>query len=152
MKTRNLITLIFSLLLLFPVLVSAKGEDNWLTNYDEAKAKAQKENKTLMLYFAGTDWCKPCILLKRQIFETQEFEDFANDNLVIVMLDFPRLKKNKLPKEQITHNEALAEKYNQEGSFPLVVFTDTNGKVLDKSGFKSDGATAYIKYVKSIMK
>jgi len=35
-----------------------------------------------------------------------------------------------LPREQAQHNEALAEKYNPDGKFPLTLLLDANGKVI----------------------
>ena len=32
---------------------------NWNTNFDEAKIKAEKENKNILLVFSGSDWCGP---------------------------------------------------------------------------------------------
>ena len=40
---------------------------NWLTNFDEAKAKATNEHKNILLVFSGTDWCAPCIKLDKFI-------------------------------------------------------------------------------------
>ena len=38
--------------------------------------------------------------------------------------DFPRKKKNLLPKPQQKNNNKLAEKYNSNGHFPFVVVLD----------------------------
>jgi hypothetical protein len=53
-----------------------------------------------------------------------------------LLADFPRQKKNQLPKEKQELNDKLAEKYNPEGEFPYMVLLDAEGKVLRKwSGF-----------------
>lgn len=54
----------------------------------------------------------------------------AGQNLVLLNADFPRRKKNLLPPEQAKKNDALAERYNKEGNFPLTLLLDANGKVL----------------------
>ena len=41
-----------------------------------------------------------------------------------------RNKKNKLSPEQTKQNEALAEKYNNEGKFPLTILVNSDGKVV----------------------
>ena len=46
----------------------------------------------------------------------------------------------------------LAEKYNLEGSFPLVVILDKNGKVLGKMGFKNVSPEEYIKMIHAFEK
>jgi len=123
----------------------------WKLSYESALSEARAEDKLVMLYFAGSDWCKPCILLKREVFDTPTFQDFAKENLVLVKLDFPRLKKNRISKEQVAHNETLADRFNHEGAFPLVVFLDANEHVLAKSGYQPGGPKSYIRYVKGLM-
>jgi thioredoxin-related protein len=102
----------------------------WLTDMDKAESMAQESHKLIVLSFSGSDWCIPCIRLHQQIFESESFKKYAEDNLILVNADFPRLKKNRLSKEQTRQNEALAEKYNPHGSFPLTLLLDANGKVL----------------------
>jgi L-amino acid N-acyltransferase YncA len=43
----------------------------------------------------------------------------------------------------------LAEKYNKNGSFPLVVLLDKSGKVIGMTGFKNVSAMEYIKLMHS---
>ncbi|GAB4018308.1 hypothetical protein GCM10028808_52440 [Spirosoma migulaei] len=103
---------------------------NWELNFDQAKTEAAQSHKFILLNFSGSDWCGPCIKLKKTIFESAEFNQYAADHLVLVRADFPRLSKNQLDARQIAHNETLAEKYNKQGKFPLTVLLDANGKVL----------------------
>lgn len=148
MRILKSIVLILSVGML-PVLGEKSGpEEIWQTDYTVALSRSKMEHKVIMLYFAGSDWCKPCILMKRDIFDTDTFKAFANDNLIAVKLDFPRLKKNKLPKELTKQNEAFAEKFNSQGVFPLVVFINENEEVIDNSGYQSGGPEAYIEYLK----
>jgi thioredoxin-related protein len=123
----------------------------WQTDYVQSIAQAKKENKVLMLYFSGSDWCKPCIIWKKEVFDTDTFQQFANEEFVSVKLDFPRLKKNRLPEAQVKQNESLAEKYNSEGVFPLVVFIDSNGVVLEKSTYRAGGPDEFVTYVETIL-
>lgn len=104
--------------------------NNWLTNFDQAKSEALQEKKFILLNFSGSDWCAPCIRLKSEIFSTDAFLDFAEQNLVLANADFPRLKKNQLDKNQVRHNEELAEKYNPEGKFPLTLLLNSSGKLI----------------------
>ncbi len=119
----------------------------WLTDFAKAKQLAQKESKYILIYFSGSDWCKPCIKMKKEIFETPAFKDFAKKNMICVLADFPRYKKNKLPKEQSIHNETLAEKYNREGIFPHTVLTDATGHVLNKTTYQAGGPELFINYL-----
>jgi len=103
---------------------------NWMGNYDEALKQAGETNKQILINFSGSDWCGPCIRLRKEILETEAFEKYALENLVLVRADFPRQKKNRLTAEQTKLNEALAERYNPDGKFPFTVLTDAKGKVI----------------------
>lgn len=118
---------------------------NWNLNFEAAKKEAKSSNKLMMLNFAGSDWCGPCIKMTRDIFEKENFVQYANEHLVLIRADFPRSKKNQLAPEQIKHNEALAEKYNPQGKFPLTLLLDANGKILKTwDGFKSGTPEQFI--------
>lgn len=112
------------------ILIVALIPLQWGTDLDAAKKTAREKNQLILLSFSGSDWCAPCILTKREYFENESFLKMAKDNLVLVNADFPRKKKNKLSEEQAKKNDALAEKYNKEGNFPLTLLLDANGKVL----------------------
>lgn len=102
----------------------------WETDFEKAKEKAAKEHKFILLNFSGSDWCIPCINLKRTIFENTSFQNFADSNLVLTNADFPRLKKNQLTKDQQKSNEKLADKYNPAGIFPYTLLLNAEGKLL----------------------
>lgn len=117
-------------ILLISFLSIVLNAGDWFTNFEEAKAIAEKENKYILLNFSGSDWCAPCIKMKQEVFESKTFLSMAEKQLILVRADFPRSKKNQLTKEQIKHNEALAEKYNPEGKFPLTLLLESNGKII----------------------
>ena len=116
-----------SLIISFCFLLFTSSAD-WSLDFDKAKTEASQENKYILLNFSGSDWCIPCIKLKKDIFESEVFKKYAADNLVLLRADFPRLKKNQLDAKQTSHNESLADKYNAEGKFPLTVLIDAKGK------------------------
>ncbi|MGN6165052.1 MAG: thioredoxin family protein [Flavisolibacter sp.] len=102
----------------------------WLSNMQQAKTEAAQSHKYILLNFSGSDWCGPCIRMHKEIFDSEIFEKYASENLVLVNADFPRLKKNQLSKEQTNQNESLADQYNKDGKFPFTILLDTQGKVL----------------------
>ena len=102
----------------------------WGTDLDAAKKLAHDQNKLILLNFSGSDWCAPCILTRRDYFESETFIQMAKEDLVLINADFPRKKKNQLPADQAKKNDALAEKYNKEGNFPYTLLLDANGNVL----------------------
>ena len=123
----------------------------WLGDFNEAKIDATKEHKRILINFSGSDWCGPCIRLRKEILETGTFDDYAKDHLVLVRADFPRQKKNQLSKEQIKLNESLADKYNAEGKFPYTLLVDENGKVLKTwDGFPNESPEQFVADVSAV--
>jgi len=104
--------------------------NGWHYNLNEALQLARKQHKYILLNFSGSDWCGPCIMLRKQILDNPEFLQMADTTLILVNADFPRDKKNQLSKEQQTLNDAMADKYNSQGKFPYTLLLDANGKVL----------------------
>ena len=142
-------TALLSLLLFISATCFAQ---DWKYNVDEAKALAARENKNIVLVFSGSDWCAPCIKLDRNIWQSEEFKNESSRKWVLLKADFPKKKQNALPQAQQEHNDKLAEKYNQEGNFPLVVVIDKTGKVLGKTGFKNISPKEYIALLHSFEK
>lgn len=126
---------------------SVTFSQEWETNFEKALEIAHKNDKKVVLVFQGSDWCAPCIKLERSVWNTVEFKDFAKKHYVMVKADFPKRKKNKLSKEQQTHNNKLAEKYNKKGYFPYVVVFNNKGKVLGTTSYKKMSVTDYIKHL-----
>ena len=124
---------------------------NWYQDLDTAKKDALAHDKIVMLYFSGSDWCKPCIQLNRNILETETFTKYATGNFVPVKLDFPKMKKSRHSKNQLIYNESLAEKYNPNGVFPLLVFLDKNDKMIGFTGFSEVSPQAYIDLIDKII-
>lgn len=139
---------IVMLLILLTSLVSFSQD--WKYNFEEAKKTAQKENKNIIVIFSGSDWCAPCIKLDKNIWQSEEFKKESAENWVLVRANFPRKKANQLSEEQTALNRELAEKYNKEGSFPLVVVLTPTGKVLGKMGFKNVSPEEYIKMIHAL--
>ena len=145
---RNLFAMIG--LLIFVSAFTLPTSTPWLTDMDQAKAKAAKEDKFILMSFQGSDWCANCMRLEKDLFENSAFDGFAKDNLVLLKLDFPARKKNQLPAEQKAHNEKLAEKYNKSGSFPMVLILDSDGKVVGKMKHPSKSVNEYLSSLRKI--
>jgi len=123
----------------------------WFTDFQSAQTQAQKEHKQMLLNFSGSDWCGPCIRLTREVFQSADFEQLATEELVLVRADFPRSKKNQLSKEQQQKNDALAERYNEKGSFPLTLLLDENGHVIKSwEGFPVNQANGFLKELREL--
>lgn len=137
-------------LAVIPLLVLMCSFVNWHYNLQEAEQLARTSHKYVLLNFSGSDWCGPCIRLHKEVFASSEFAAFADTSLVMVNADFPRNGKNQLPASQQKINDALAEKYNTNGDFPLTVLLNPDGKVIKKwEGIPKGTTTDFIEDIKS---
>ena len=148
------------ILLLLTVSVSLNGfaqEDlTWHTDMDKAYEIAAKENKTLLLFFTGSDWCGWCTKLQNEVFKTSDFEKWSND-LVLVELDFPR----RTPQDATikAQNQQLQSMFKVRG-YPSVHFVSPeklpNGKMnlnnLGKTGYVRGGAGEWLQVANNIVK
>lgn len=131
---------VFLIIFLFTTLAVVAQKDantlDWLTNIEEAQKLSKKQNKTILVYFTGSDWCAPCKMLKEDFFSSTEFKQKA-DNFILVIIDYPR-RIDILPEKQMEYNRKVMNKYNKEKTFPNVVMLNSNGKELGNlSGYSS---------------
>lgn len=124
----------------------------WSESFTNAQALAKEEGKNVVIVFAGSDWCAPCIRLEREIWESRSFNSLAGEDFVFYKADFPRRKANKLSEEVAAQNGQLAEKYNTNGAFPLVVVISPEGKVLGKTGYKKVTPAEYLAILQGFAK
>jgi thiol:disulfide interchange protein len=94
----------------------------WSTDLEAAVQKAKKENKSVLVEFTGSDWCPPCIMMRKNVFSKPEFVEKASENYVLVEIDVPKGNEEVAKK-----NQPIAEKYEIEG-FPTVILLDAEGK------------------------
>lgn len=123
----------------------------WQPDFERAKQIAKEKHELILLNFSGSDWCGPCIRMKKEIFENEVFSKMADTTVVLFNADFPRNKKNQLDKLTQKQNEALADKYNPEGKFPFTLLLDANGGILKSwDGLPNENAELFAKQIKSI--
>jgi len=71
------------------------------------------------------------VRLKNNVFETRDFKEYADGNLVLLEIDFPRHKRQKTSlKEQ---NRSLADAFGITG-YPSVFLCDAQGHMIRKLG------------------
>jgi len=98
---------------------------NWQTDFKTAKATAKEQNKPMLVYFTGSDWCKPCVKLKKDFFNTPEFAQAAED-YVIVMLDIP-YRDDIISMDQKKTNKEVQKKL-RVSKFPTLLAMDSRGR------------------------
>jgi protein disulfide-isomerase len=120
---------------------------DWQTDYAKALAMAKFQNKRVLLDFTGSDWCGPCIELRKRVFSRPDFSAYADKNLVLVEIDYPQRKKQSddLKKQ----NEKLSKQYGiDEKGFPTIMVLDPSGKVLrEVTGYDGETTAGFIAWI-----
>ncbi len=124
------------------IAASAARAADWTEDYAAAVTQAKKEHKMILLNFTGSDWCIWCKRTDKEVFETKAFKDFADKNLVLVTLDYP--KARALSDATKAQNAKLEEKYGIEGFPTLVVLNAKEKVVFSQIGYKEGGAEAFL--------
>ena len=145
--------IIISLFLLTTILIGcSKGgtKDNldWQDNLETALQKAKEENKAVLVNFTGSDWCIWCQRLSNEVFSKNEFEDYADENLILVRLDFP--KNIEQSAETKMYNSQLAQRYGVQG-FPTILLFNSQGKMVLQTGYQPGGPVSYVDHLKSYL-
>lgn len=139
-------------LIVWSMVPSSKNQSSksshWHRNFVEASQQAEEEDKFMLLDFTGSDWCGWCIRLEREVFTQVEFQQYAQQNLVCVTLDFPRQKQ--LPLEERTQNRKLQREYDVKG-FPTIIVLSPSGKYVGKTGYRRGGAVEYVEHLKEMI-
>jgi protein disulfide-isomerase len=120
----------------------------WHSNLEEAIEIAKQDQKVILVNFTGSDWCIWCIRLEDEVFSKDAFQDYTDEKLVLVKLDFPR----SLPQSDETraYNKVLLEKFGIRG-FPTLVLLDENGSEFARASYQEGGAVNYVTYLESII-
>ena len=143
-------TILFStLLFLSSSLFSQVQKLTWHTDLEKAMQISLKEKKPLMLFFTGSDWCGWCIRLQKEVFYMPEFIEWANDNVVLVDIDFPN-NKSKQSTELQQQNNMLYQQFGIQG-YPTIHFVrpdKIDGKIsltkLGNTGYRAGGPPVWI--------
>ena len=129
--------------------------EGWEVSLNKAFALSKETGKPILANFTGTDWCGWCIKLKREVFVTDEFKSWAEENVILLELDFPR--RFKLPSEIAQQNTGLAQAFGVGGYptiwvFSMTIDDETNKSELQglaKTGYVAGGPNAWIKDLES---
>lgn len=128
---------------------TAAGQE-WMTDFSAAKEKAEKENKTLVVDFTGSDWCGWCIKLDEEVFAHEAFKKGVEEKFVLVELDFPQ-DKSKVSEAIQKQNAELQEKYQVRG-FPTILLMDAKGLPFAQTGYQAGGPEKYVAHLNELNK
>jgi hypothetical protein len=106
----------------------------WESNFDVAKQRSIKESKIILIHFVHKSGDAKNIKLEKETFETSEFIDYANKQVVLLKIDLG-IEQTSSDK-QFYHNSIIRERYNSGAVAPFTVITDSDGKVLKTWNYK----------------
>ncbi|MEZ4886932.1 MAG: thioredoxin family protein [Chitinophagales bacterium] len=89
------------------------------TSFDEALAKAKRENKPIFIDFYTT-WCGPCKMMEQSVFTDSGIISLYNQNFVNLKIDAEK-----------GEGIELAQKFRVAG-FPYLVYLDSDGNMVQK--------------------
>tara|TARA_B100000900_G_scaffold411419_1_gene431075 strand:- start:305 stop:790 length:486 start_codon:yes stop_codon:yes gene_type:complete len=152
MKKLLVITLLFASTIGF-----SQEKAKWYIDFEKAAQVSLQTGKPILADFTGSDWCGWCIKLKKEVFNTSQFRDWADQNVVLLELDYPRRKQQdeKIKKQ----NRELQQIFQVRGYPTIHIFNVKVNKEnqlefipLGQSGYVAGGPTPWINKAKSILK
>ena len=148
--------LIVCTLLISSLTLYSQENDGWLLNFDKAAELSMKTGKPILANFTGSDWCGWCIRLKKEVFVTPAFKKWADENVILLELDYPRrTPQTEAIKKQ---NRELQQFFKVRGYPTLHMFNVgiAEGKTqitsLGKTGYVAGGPTPWIANANNYLK
>jgi thiol:disulfide interchange protein len=119
----------------------ASAKTGWLVDLDEAYAISKKQGKPILANFTGSDWCGWCKKLDADVFSKPEFKTWAQKNVVLLEVDFPRHKQ--LPQKNMEQNAALQQALQIRGYPTVYVFNMDKNPTTGQYNINTTGSTGY---------
>lgn len=122
----TLMKMVISAILSFFLIQSGFTQEvNMITDWEEAKESAQKENKQILIILTGSEWCAPCKKMDKRVIGNLEFQEYVRQNLVLFLIDLPGgglVINSKVYQDY----EKFKQEY-QSNALPSLIVTDKNG-------------------------
>jgi protein disulfide-isomerase len=145
MKNKIFLTGIFLILSFTLLPAESYPPEGWTTDLLGAIRESEETGKDLLLNFTGSDWCVWCHRLRDEVFSTDEFKSYADENLVLVFLDFPNGISQS--EETVKQNQVIASMMGVEG-FPTIWLMDSEQVPVVKTGYAQGGPETFISNLK----
>lgn len=117
------------------------SELKWYTSLTEAQKLSNAQHKPIFGFFTGSDWCGWCRKLHADVFSKKEFITWAQKNVILLELDFPRNKQ--LSPELRQQNNELQQFFQVQGYPTCWMFTVTDDPTTNKKNITALGSQGY---------
>jgi len=112
---------------------SAAASQQWLTDYRDALAAAERTGRPVLALFTGSDWCPHCKTLEHNVFGSDIFQTWAENSVVLLMIDLPQAG---ISQEVRNQRSQVCINYGVR-TFPTVLLLGPDGgKITAQSGYK----------------
>lgn len=130
---------------------SSYALEGWGEDLAQGLATAKAEGRCVLVEFTGSDWCPPCMYVRRKVLPSPEFKSFAERNrLVLVELDFPR-DKGKVAPEVRELREQISQRYGVD-AYPTIMLLDAQGYPYARMEGAPASAVEYVHEIQAGMK
>jgi thioredoxin-related protein len=120
---------------------TASALENWLTNYEDALATAERTGRPVLALFTGSDWCPHCKTLENNVFSSEMFREWADSNVVLLMVDLPQ---NGISQAVRSERSQVCIKYGVR-TFPSVLLLAADGsKIAGQAGYTGQSAEVWL--------
>lgn len=117
----------------------------WHQSFARALKESQEQDKPVLLDFAGDDWCEPCRILRKNVFETEQFAEWAESRVVLLEVQVPD------PSQPRSADVVeLTERYSVT-TFPTVLILNSDGDVLGSIEGAFEDSTEWIEVADGIL-
>lgn len=114
---------------------SSSTSSKWLVSFEDAQDESKRTGKPILTNFTGSNWCGYCVKLKKEVFSTPQFKNWAKENVVLLELDYP--KPNDQAQWIQQQNRQLKNRYQISG-YPTVLLLTSTGDAMGKLGYMKD--------------
>ena len=115
---------------------------DWFLYVEDAYAASMESGKPIMANFTGSDWCGWCVRLKNEVFNKETFKLWADENVVLLELDYPRRKQ--LPEALKAQNTSLQQAFQVSGYPTIWVFNLDFDQSIKQFRIEAIGKTGYV--------
>lgn len=113
----------------------------WYTSMSKATEQSQKLKRPIFALFTGSDWCVWCKRLQNDVFSKPEFIHWAQKNVILLELDFPRSKA--LPPDQVQQNNSLQQTFGVMGYPTVWMFNISSAEGSNNFNISALGSVGY---------
>ena len=116
------------------------GNDGWHVIVEDAFQESERTGKPIMANFTGSDWCGWCKRLTASVFSKSDFQTWADENVVLLELDYPR--RSQVPSEIKAQNNSLRSAFGIRG-YPTIWIFDLEKDENGQYSVSAHGKTGY---------